>query len=112
MQAAMNCVIQDDPPGISINQAAREHGIPPTTLKDRISGRVLHGTKPGPRPYLSDTEEAELESYLFEVARLEDALSNHDNMDAHYALLKDYLDKNDLLSKPQQIYNMTRQGCH
>ena len=31
----------------SINQAARDHGVPPTTLKDRISGHVLHGSKPG-----------------------------------------------------------------
>ena len=27
-------------------------------------GRVVHGTKPGPRPYLSTTEEAELSSFL------------------------------------------------
>ena len=27
--------------------------VPRSTLKDRISGRVIHGTNPGPRPYLS-----------------------------------------------------------
>ena len=47
-----------------INQAAREHGIPTTTLKDRVSGRVLHGTKSGPVLYLTKDEENGLESYL------------------------------------------------
>ena len=42
---------------ISINKSALLHGVLPTTLKDRLSGRVKHGTKPGPRPYLNDQEE-------------------------------------------------------
>jgi len=42
---------------ISINRAAVEHSVLPTTLKDCLSGRVKHGTKPGPRPYLSPEEE-------------------------------------------------------
>ena len=31
-----------------INEAARMYNVPPTTLKDRISGKVKHRTKPGP----------------------------------------------------------------
>ena len=54
----------------SINQAARDHGVPPTTLKDRISGRVLHGSKPGPTPYLSEEEESELQKYLIDCSNL------------------------------------------
>ena len=50
--------------GSSIKRAAEEHGVPVSTLRDRISGRVVHGTKPEPRPYLSTTEEAELSSFL------------------------------------------------
>ena len=50
--------------GSSIKRAAEEHWVPASTLRDRISGRVVHGTKPGPRPYLSTTEEAELSSFL------------------------------------------------
>ena len=50
--------------GTGINKAAREHGVPATTLKDRVSGRVAHGTKPGPRPYLSTEEETELGTFL------------------------------------------------
>ena len=35
------------------NKAARTHGVPASTLKDRLSGRVKHGKNPGPVPYLS-----------------------------------------------------------
>ena len=48
----------------SINRAAMTHGVPKTTLKDRLSGRVEHGSKPGPDPYLNDEEEAELSTFL------------------------------------------------
>jgi hypothetical protein len=47
--------------GSHIKRAAEEHGVPVSTLRDHISGRVVHGTKPGPTPYL---EEAELSSFL------------------------------------------------
>ena len=39
--------------GTGINRAALEFGVPKTTLKDRISGRVQHGSKSGRVPYLS-----------------------------------------------------------
>ena len=32
--------------GTEINKAACEHRVPATTLKDRVSGCVAHGTKP------------------------------------------------------------------
>ena len=50
--------------GTEINKAAREHRVSATTLKDRVSGCVAHGTKPGPRPYLSAEEETELGTFL------------------------------------------------
>ena len=34
--------------GVSGNRAADLNGIPRSTLKDRLSGRVVHGTNPGP----------------------------------------------------------------
>ena len=34
------------------NQAVREHGTSHTTLKDRLCGRVEHGKKSVPMPYL------------------------------------------------------------
>ena len=53
----------------SISQAARAHGVPYTTLHDRLSGRVSHGINPGPRPYLSKCEEKDLSEFLVEVAK-------------------------------------------
>ena len=52
------------------NQAAREFDVPATTLKDRVSGRVKHGSKPGPASYLTEEEERELVDFLIQVARL------------------------------------------
>ena len=43
-----------------INQAAITHNMPKTTLKDRLSGRVQHGSKAGPKPCFDDEEESEL----------------------------------------------------
>ena len=34
--------------------------VPKTSLYDRISGKVMHGVNPGPRPYLSNEEEKNL----------------------------------------------------
>ena len=56
--------------GGRINKAARDHGVPASTLKDRISGRVIPGTKPGPKPYLSKKEEEELGQFLKESAKI------------------------------------------
>ena len=52
--------------GMRINKAASVFEVPPTTLKDRLSGRVKHGVNPGPTPYLSKVEEAELTSFLIQ----------------------------------------------
>ena len=65
MDAAMKAVLIGS--ADSINAAARDHGVPQTTLKNRLSGRVLDGTNPGPVPYLSNEEEQELEEYLTEA---------------------------------------------
>ena len=48
MEAAMKAVES----GSGINKAARDHGVPSTTLKDRINGKVEHGRKPGPKVIL------------------------------------------------------------
>ena len=58
MLAAINAVVEGN---ISINKAAMEYGVPRTTLQD---GRILHGTKPGPKPYLDKTEEKELVEFF------------------------------------------------
>lgn len=56
--------------GASMNQAAHIHGVPPSTLKGRMSGRVLHGSRPGPVPYLAPEEEDELIGYLLKASQL------------------------------------------
>ena len=50
--------------GLSGNRPADLHGVPQSMLKDCLSGRVKHGTNPGPKPYLTIEEEAELTSHL------------------------------------------------
>ena len=60
MVATMNAVSK----GCSINRAAVEHRVPRTTLQDRISGKVQHGTRPGPTPYLNKSEEGNLVEFL------------------------------------------------
>ena len=60
MTAAIKAVQE----GQSISQAARDHGVPKTTLYDRVSGRVTYGTSPGPQLYLNSQEEKEPGTYL------------------------------------------------
>ena len=52
-----------------INHAAINHGIPPTTLKDRLSGRVQNST-PGPVRYLSNNKEKELSTFIKDCASI------------------------------------------
>ena len=39
-------------------------------LKDRLSGRVKHGTKPGTKAYLTKEEESALANHLIEAASI------------------------------------------
>ena len=63
MEAAMEAVSHGTVQ--SINMAAKIYAVPPSTLKDRMSGRVLHGKKPG---QLTPSEEEELELYLIQAS--------------------------------------------
>ena len=47
--------------GMGINKAACEHGVPATTLKDWVSGRVAHAPD---LTYVSVEEETELGTFL------------------------------------------------
>ena len=57
MENAMWVVVSRE---ICMNRASLQYGVSPTTLKDRMSGRVMHGSKIGPKPYLSYEEDKEL----------------------------------------------------
>ena len=50
--------------GTPANKAATMYGVPKSTLKDQISGRVVHGRNPGPCPYLDPDEEKEVADFL------------------------------------------------
>ena len=63
MKAVQEC-------GSSIDRAAIEYGVPQTTLRDRISGRVTHGVNPGPKPYLNATAEVELSTFSQQCASI------------------------------------------
>ena len=67
MLAAMKSVIDN---GMSVRQAAQLHGVPKSTLGDRISGRVLPGTTSGPPTYLTCEEEEELVTFLCRAAQI------------------------------------------
>ena len=56
MVAAMKSVMDENTP---ISRAAEMHGVPKSTLHDRISGNVTHGDKPGSDQLLSPAEKEE-----------------------------------------------------
>ena len=63
--AVLEAVKQGEP----ILRAAWTHGIPRSTLQDRVHGKVTHGAQPGPRPYLAPAEEKELAMFIVDVAK-------------------------------------------
>ena len=54
---------------MSVGQASVIHGVPRSTLHDRISGRVVHGTDSGLSPYLSHQEENEFSKFIEETVK-------------------------------------------
>ena len=56
--------------GAVIKRAAIDHGVSSSTPQDRISGRVPHGSKAGPKPYMSRQEEAQLSEFLQAVGQV------------------------------------------
>ena len=67
MTEAMECATSGT---ISINKAAELYGVPKTTLKDHLSGRVIPGSRPGPKPHLQSSEETELVSHLLSMSSI------------------------------------------
>ena len=47
-----------------VNCAAADFGIPATTLKDILSGRVKENCRPGPSRYINENEENELSIFV------------------------------------------------
>ena len=55
---------------MGVHRAAEEYNMPRTTLKDILDGRVKHGSKSGPDPYLTSSEEDELVSFLINACKM------------------------------------------
>jgi len=66
-EAAMKAVIDENTP---ISRAAKDHYVPVSTLHDKVSGKVSHGDKPGPKPLLSAVEEKEFANFWCKFPRL------------------------------------------
>ena len=54
---------------LTIGKIAKKFNVLKTTLHDRISGRVQHGTKSGPNPYIQAHEEEALVELLISAAK-------------------------------------------
>ena len=67
MVSAMNAVANGE---LGVNRAALEFGVLKTTLKDRLSGRVVHGANIGPKPYLNHEEKQELVDFLVKCSKI------------------------------------------
>ena len=67
METAMEAVMNGK---TSINKAAVMYNVPCTSPKYRLSGKVVHGTRPRPKLYLNEIEEKESANHLIEVASI------------------------------------------
>ena len=56
--------------GLSYRKASTLYGVPRSTIADRITGKVIDGTKSGPSKYLLDSEEKELAKFLIGCAKI------------------------------------------
>ena len=75
--------------GSTVRRAAEDYGVPRSTLHDRIRGRVIHGTKSGPRKYLTSMEEEQLVSHLQNCSSIGYGKSRKDTL----ALVQAVIDK-------------------
>jgi len=75
MKKAIEAVVTQEK---SLRQAAREYGVPPTTLKRRIDTSLPAEAKPGPSTVLSKEEEDRLAKYIITMAEMGFGLSPKD----------------------------------
>ena len=97
----MLAAINDVKKGMSGNKAADANGVPRSTLKDRLSGRVSHGTMPGPVKYLTADEEGMLVDYLLKCAEIGYGKTRRDVC----CLVESYLQIKDKKHSDRQLSN-------
>ena len=56
--------------GMSVRKAALYYNVPKSTVGDRVSGRIQHGSVSGPPKYLTNEEEHELVRFLIRCASI------------------------------------------
>ena len=66
---------------VKIRQAATMYGVPVTTLRDRVSGRIPFGKKSGPTRYLTNQEEDELVCFVIGCAEVGYSYTRQDILD-------------------------------
>ena len=72
-----------------MNEAALEFQVLHTTLKDCVSGRIVHGSNMGPKTYLTNEEVKELVVFLLNCAKISYAKTRQDVLKiVHKAVLK------------------------
>ena len=67
MSGALDAVTNGE---LKVSEAVVKYGVPRQTLRDRLTGRVVHSTNPGPKPYLTKDEEELLTDHLILSAKL------------------------------------------
>ena len=55
---------------LKLTEVTARHGVPHSALKDRLSGRVIHRTMPGPKLYLTLTKKEELTGHSIDAANM------------------------------------------
>ena len=63
--------------GVGINRAEMEHGVPQTTHKNCISGRIEYGMSLGPVPYLNKGKKKDLAEFVKKSASM--AMASQEN---------------------------------
>ena len=89
MEKAISAVTKE---GLSIRRAVLQFNVPKSSLGDRVSGRVAHGTMSGPPKYLTDAQEIKIVHFLTRTAAIGYPKSHKDVM----ALVQRVLDSKGL----------------
>ena len=91
MTAALNDVLNNH---LSGNKTSALHRVPPSTLKEKLSGCVIHGQKPGSKQCLTTQKKKELTDHLALAAKVGYDKTPRDVMD----LMETYMN-----SRPDEI---------
>jgi helix-turn-helix, Psq domain./Tc5 transposase DNA-binding domain. len=66
-EESMNLALEAMAAGLSAKSAARQYGVPRTTLTDKFKGKTPPGRRMGPSPVLTDTEELQIVQWLLNM---------------------------------------------